>query len=128
MVWRGIGGSGRNRTGVRGVAVHYMTTLPPSLIGGGAGNRVRTGNLNLGKAALGPSHCQATHRWNPFSLQAFKHPLHRGVPTIFPTTHALYHALSIGPLGEWSAYILAPLIAKGSSLAGRLYGLYFNGF
>ena len=47
-----IGGSGRNRTGVRGVAVHYMTTLPPSLIGVGAGNRVRTGELNLGKVAL----------------------------------------------------------------------------
>ena len=30
-----------------------MTTLPPSLIGGvGAGNRVRTGDLNLGKVAL----------------------------------------------------------------------------
>ena len=30
-----------------------MTTLPPSLFGGdGAGNRVRTGDLNLGKVAL----------------------------------------------------------------------------
>jgi hypothetical protein len=30
-----------------------MTTLPPSLKGGsGAGNRVRTGDLNLGKVAL----------------------------------------------------------------------------
>ncbi len=71
-----VGGSGRNRTGVHGVAVRCMTTLPPSLQGGwnfcdhhritsiprsshwldanriGAGNRVRTGDLNLGKVAL----------------------------------------------------------------------------
>ena len=73
------GGSGRNRTGVHGVAVRCMTTLPPSHIWGigagngrggaplrtpktfnalldtlriGAGNRVRTGDLNLGKVAL----------------------------------------------------------------------------
>ena len=30
---RSRGGWGRNRTGVRGVAVRCMTTLPPSLIG-----------------------------------------------------------------------------------------------
>ncbi len=46
------GGSGRNRTGVHGVAVRCITTLPPSHLGIGAGNRVRTGDLNLGKVAL----------------------------------------------------------------------------
>ena len=72
----GNGGSGRNRTGVDGFAIRCITTLPPSLSeerkqphiywllqtsfpsmqttegGIGAGNRVRTGDLNLGKVAL----------------------------------------------------------------------------
>jgi hypothetical protein len=74
------GGAGRNRTDDGGVAVHSITTLLPRLklrlasqtpdlklkrplVGGrllppkqrlqnGAGNRVRTGDLNLGKVAL----------------------------------------------------------------------------
>ena len=74
-----LGGAGRNRTDDGGVAVHSITTLLPRLklrlaqtpnlklkrplVGGrllppkqrlknGAGNRVRTGDLNLGKVAL----------------------------------------------------------------------------
>src|SRR5690606_28409556 len=61
------GGAGRNRTGVYGVAVRCITTLPPRLktclmkqktsvvprFGeSGAGNEVRTRDLNLGKVAL----------------------------------------------------------------------------
>ncbi len=51
------GGAGRNRTGVHGVAVRCMTTLPPRLIElalhyFGAGNEVRTRDPNLGKVVL----------------------------------------------------------------------------
>src|SRR3972149_9689159 len=64
---RGIGGWGRNRTGVHGFAGRCMTTLPPSPGGikpetpgqrrgvsvkSGAGNEARTRDLNLGKVAL----------------------------------------------------------------------------
>ena len=47
-----------NRTRVNGFAIRCITTLPPRqidtdhLIKTGAGNRVRTGDLNLGKVAL----------------------------------------------------------------------------
>ena len=53
-----IGGWGRNRTGVRGFAGRYMTTLTPSLNDSftqhafGAGNETRTRDPNLGKVVL----------------------------------------------------------------------------
>src|SRR5437667_10297953 len=71
----GVGGGGRNRTGVHGFAGRCITTLPPRLVGrrpraqsgyklkgralmllslekSGAGNESRTRDLNLGKVAL----------------------------------------------------------------------------
>jgi hypothetical protein len=44
------GGAGRNRTGVRGVAVRYMTTLPPRQYG--AEKETRTPDPDLGKVVL----------------------------------------------------------------------------
>ena len=58
----GIGGSERNRTAVHGVAVRYITTLSPSRLGGiGAGNEIRTRDLNLGKVALYQLSYSRTH-------------------------------------------------------------------
>ena len=44
-------GWGRNRTGLDGFAIRCIATLPPSRVDG-AGNEVRTRDLNLGKVAL----------------------------------------------------------------------------
>ena len=51
------GGWSRNRTGVHGVAVRCITTLPSSLKSqpsyvDGAGNEIRTRDPNLGKVVL----------------------------------------------------------------------------
>ena len=60
------GGAGRNRTGVRGVAVRYMTTLPPRQIG--AEKETRTPDPDLGKVVLyqlsyfRKTHCPCTPR------------------------------------------------------------------